>query len=203
MPHFILSTTESQRSKRENTTWKLKSSAVVYWTSYVFQLPRSQFKGDADSCPPHLLWPRWEWRVIKLLTTGEERQDCLDTSQPTIIISSTTAVMLSSVILITDVKLGAPSSDITEYITLLLMARCELQEWVFLFPLRLCSWPFCFRCFLGGLMKVALCRGEIRGKKKKKHMLSTDIPTQPEEASYHWRLGYSGEDTGGSVISLM
>ena len=78
-------TSESQQSKTENSNPKLKSSTVVYWASDAFQLRRSRFKADlrahADSCPSHPLWPWWEWRIIKLLTTGEKRQEWLDTSQ--------------------------------------------------------------------------------------------------------------------------
>lgn len=49
---------------------------------------------------------------------------------------------------------------------LLLMHRCGLQQWAFLLPLRAYSLSFCFRCFLGWLMKSVLWGRKIRDEMK-------------------------------------
>ena len=149
---FVSSTSESQRSKTENTPHKLKSSAVLYWTtSDAFQLPTSRFKGDvrahAGSCPPDLLRPWWEWRIIKLLTTGEERQEWLDTSPSNshhLLHSRCNALWCDS-----DYKGVKPGSHHwtlqSTLRTLLLVNRCGLRQRAVLCPPRLFSYSLWFR----------------------------------------------------------
>lgn len=73
---------------------------------------------------------------------------------------------------------------------------------VFLYPLGPDSSSLCFRCFQDWLMKFGIVKQRDQ-RWDEKHILTIDIPTWREAALCHNGLGYSGEDPGGSVISLI
>ncbi len=152
----------------QHSSWNHQQLLIELAAPFFKKPLRSQFKGDwrahADSCPLRLLRPWWERRIIKLLTTGEERQEWLDVSQS----NSHHLLRNRCNALRCDfdykgVKLGSHHWTLLSALrALLLMSRCGLQH--FSLP-SLFSVPF----LLLGWLKFALWSRKTRDEMKSAH----------------------------------